>query len=153
MGAPNIHGTAILIGDRGLLVTGPSGSGKTTLALTLVAHFSARGMFCRLVADDRLFVSTHAGRLVCRAPTAIEGLAEVYGIGPQPLAFEPAAVVDLAVRLVPAGEMARFQEDAAESIAGCAVPRLDLAARDAVAAIGAVGARLGLAPFGRYRAI
>ncbi|RWH23488.1 MAG: HPr kinase/phosphorylase, partial [Mesorhizobium sp.] len=34
----NIHATAILIGDRGVLITGPSGAGKTTLALTLIDH-------------------------------------------------------------------------------------------------------------------
>ncbi|TIU15608.1 MAG: HPr kinase/phosphorylase, partial [Mesorhizobium sp.] len=36
MRAENIHGTALLIGECGVLITGPSGSGKTTLALTLL---------------------------------------------------------------------------------------------------------------------
>ncbi len=47
---PNIHGTALVLGDRGILVTGPSGSGKTTLALALVGHFCTHGRFARLVA-------------------------------------------------------------------------------------------------------
>ncbi len=117
----NIHGTAVLLGDRGVLVTGPSGAGKTALALALVSRFSAQGLFCRLVGDDQIFVAGHGARLVCRAPGTIAGLAEVYGIGPQKLAFEPAAVIDLVVRLVPAARMHRFQEDATETIAGCVV--------------------------------
>jgi len=145
----NIHGTALLLGDRGLLVTGPSGAGKTTLALALISRFCAQGLFCRLVGDDQLFVAGHGGRLVCRAPATIAGLAEVPGIGPRPLAFEPAAVIDLVVRLVPAAQMPRFQEEARESIAGCDLPRLEMAARDAVSALPAVASRLGLAPFGR----
>ncbi len=145
----NIHGTAVLLGDRGVLVTGPSGAGKTALALALVSRFSAQGLFCRLVGDDQIFVAGHGARLVCRAPGTIAGLAEVYGIGPQKLAFEPAAVIDLVVRLVPAARMHRFQEDATETIAGCVVPRLDLPARDAFSALPAVAARLGLPPFGK----
>ena len=145
----NIHGTALLLGDRGLLVTGPSGAGKTTLALALISHFCARGLFCRLVGDDQLFAAGHGGRLVCRAPATIAGLAEVPGIGPRPLAFEPAAVIDLVVRLVPAAQMPRLQEEARESIAGCDLPCLEMAARDAVSALPAVASRLGLAPFGR----
>lgn len=145
----NIHGTALLVGDRGLLVTGPSGAGKTTLALALISRFCAQGLFCRLVGDDQLFAAGHGGRLVCRAPATIAGLAEVPGIGPRPLAFEPAAVIDLVVRLVPAAQMPRFQEEARESIAGCDLPCLEMAARDAVSALPAVASRLGLAPFGR----
>ena len=145
----NIHGTALLLGDRGLLVTGPSGAGKTTLALALISRFCAQGLFCRLVGDDQLFAAGHGGRLVCRAPATIAGLAEVPGIGPRPLAFEPAAVIDLVVRLVPAAQMPRFQEEARESIAGCDLPCLEMAARDAVSALPAVASRLGLAPFGR----
>jgi serine kinase of HPr protein (carbohydrate metabolism regulator) len=145
--AENIHATALLVGERGILVSGQSGAGKTTLALALIDHCSQRGLFSRLVGDDQLFVEAHTGRLVCRAPATIEGLAEVPGLGPRKLPFEPACVIDLHVRLLPAGEIARFQEDASDDIAGCAVPRIDLAERNVQAALPAVMARLSTPPF------
>lgn len=145
--AENIHGTAILIGERGVLITGPSGSGKTTLALALIDHCRQHGLFSRLIGDDRLLAADHAGRLVCRVPAPIAGLAEVPGFGPRPLSFEPGGVIDLHVRLVPATEMARFQDDATEPIAGCPVPSIDLAERNVPAASPAVMARLLIAPF------
>ena len=114
----NVHGTAVVLGDRGILITGPSGSGKSTLALELIGRFGSHGRFARLVADDQLFVKGMAGRLVCQAPPAIAGLVEVRGLGPCPIGVEAAAVVDLVVRLVPGDELARVQEEAAEVIAG-----------------------------------
>lgn len=143
----NIHGTAILIGDRGVLITGPSGAGKTTLALTLIDHCRARGLFSRLIGDDRLLAAAHHGRLVCRTPATIAGLAEVPGFMPRPLPFEPGGVIDLHIRLVPKEEMARFQEDIREPVAGCPVPRIDLVERNAVTALPAVMAWLAIAPF------
>jgi len=148
----NIHATAVLIGERGILVSGASGSGKTTLALTLIDHCRQRGLFSRLVGDDQLFIEAHggeahAGRLVCRVPATIAGLAEVPGLGPRPLLFEPACVIDLHIRLLPADEIARFQEDASDEIAGCVVPRIDLAERNVQAALPAVMARLSIMPF------
>lgn len=145
--AENIHGTAILIGERGVLITGPSGSGKTTLALALIDHCRQHGLFSRLIGDDRVLAADHAGRLVCRVPAPIAGLAEVPGFGPRPLSFEPGGVIDLHVRLVPATEMARFQDDVTEPIAGCPVPSIDLAERNVPAASPAVMARLLIAPF------
>ncbi|MDG4884824.1 HPr kinase/phosphorylase [Mesorhizobium sp. WSM4884] len=143
----NIHGTAILIGECGVLITGPSGAGKTTLALTLIDHCRIRGLFSRLIGDDRLLAAPHHGRLVCRAPATIAGLAEVPGFIPSPLPFEPGGVIDLHIRLVPKGEMARFQEEISEPVAGCAVPRIDLAERNAATAVPAVMARLSIQPF------
>ncbi|MER9524690.1 HPr kinase/phosphorylase [Mesorhizobium sp. M0292] len=143
----NIHATAILIGERGILITGPSGSGKTTLALALIDHFGRRGLFARLIGDDQLFFAAHFGRLVCHAPASIAGLSEVPGLGPKPLLFEPGAVIDLAIRLVATEEMARFQEELSEMIAGCTVPRIDLARRSVTTALPAVMARLAIAPF------
>jgi serine kinase of HPr protein (carbohydrate metabolism regulator) len=143
----NIHATALLIGDRGVLVTGASGSGKTTLALALVERLSARGLLCRLVGDDQLFASAHGGRLVCRAPAAIAGLAEVHGIGPRAVVAEPAMVADLVLRLVPAALAERLQADATETVAGCTLPRIDLAQRNVDAALPALASRLGLPPF------
>ncbi|AZO26678.1 MULTISPECIES: HPr kinase/phosphorylase [Mesorhizobium] len=143
----NIHGTAVLIGERGVLITGPSGAGKTTLALTLIDHCRVRGLFSRLISDDRLLAAAHGGRLVCRAPAAIAGLAEVPGFMPCRLPFEPGGVIDLHIRLVPKEEMARFQEEISEPVAGCAVPRIDLAERNAATALPAVMARLSMPPF------
>jgi serine kinase of HPr protein (carbohydrate metabolism regulator) len=146
-GAANVHATALLVGDRGILVTGPSGAGKTTLALALVGHFCARGRLARLIGDDQLLVEARGGRLLCRAPAAIAGLAEVPGIGPRPVQAEPAAVVDLVLRLVAEGAAARMQDPATETIAGCALPRFDLPRRNVAAALPLVAAQLGLPPF------
>ncbi|KQZ82791.1 hypothetical protein ASD64_07490 [Mesorhizobium sp. Root157] len=130
----NIHATALLIGDLGILITGRSGTGKTTLALTLVDETVGRGEFARLVADDQLFVSGHGGRLVGHAPAAISGLAEFAGIGPQPVAFERSAVIDLCVELVE-GETERLQAESIVTITGCPVPRTVAPARNIPAAL------------------
>lgn len=143
----NIHATALLVSDRGILITGASGSGKTTLALALIARFAAPGRLCRLVGDDQLFVSARGGRLVCRAPETTAGLVEVFGIGPQPVATERAMVADLVLNLVAIAEAERFQPDAIDTLAGCIVPRVDLAERSVDAALPVVAARLGLKPF------
>ncbi|ESW76669.1 MULTISPECIES: HPr kinase [unclassified Mesorhizobium] len=143
----NIHATAVLIGERGVLITGPSGSGKTTLALALIDHFSRLGLFARLIGDDQLFVAARFGRLVCHAPASIAGLAEVPGLGPKPLLFQPVGVIDLTIQLVAANAVERFQEESSATIAGCVVPRIDLVQRNVTAALPAVMARLAIAPF------
>lgn len=138
----NIHATAIVVGDKGLAILGPSGSGKTTLAAALVDHFTRHGRFSRLVGDDQLFVEVRDGRLVARAPAAIAGLTEVPGLGPCPAPFESAAVIDLVLRLLPAGDMQRFQEEAVETIAGLSLPLIHLAGRSVTASLPTVAAGL-----------
>ncbi|MGB3416503.1 MAG: HPr kinase/phosphorylase [Mesorhizobium sp.] len=145
----NIHATALVVGDRGLVILGPSGSGKTTLAAALVARFSQAGTFSRLVGDDQLFAEARGGRLVLRVPATIAGLAEVPGLGPRPVRFEPAAVIDMAIRLVPPHEVQRFPEEAVEIVAGCRLPLVALAERDVVPALVAVPAALAALPFRR----
>ncbi len=138
----NVHATAIAVGERGILILGPSGSGKTTLAAALIDHFSRCGKFSRLIGDDQLFVAARNGRLIARVPAGIAGLVEVPGLGPQPVPFEPAAVIDLSVRLAPADSVERFQDDAFEVIAGCGLPSIKLAERHVGAALPAVIASL-----------
>ncbi|MEW9835358.1 HPr kinase/phosphorylase [Mesorhizobium marinum] len=144
----NLHATAVVLGDRGVLIAGASGAGKTQLALWLVSHAAANGLFARLVADDQLFLSAHGGRLVCTAPVAIAGLVEVRGIGPSATHHEPKVAVDLIVRLVGPADAERFPEPATETLLGCSVPQLTLSSHDRDAAGAAVLAHLSLPPFG-----
>lgn len=144
--ASNLHGTALVVGDRGLLIIGNSGSGKTTLALALVTQSLQAGRFARLVADDRSILSQRGGRLVCSAPPTIKGLAEVYGLGPRGIKTEQGAVIDLLVRLVPGAD--RFPEEEDEIVEGCALPCLRLAERNSAGAMLAVWAWLLRPPFG-----
>jgi serine kinase of HPr protein (carbohydrate metabolism regulator) len=143
----NIHATALVLGDRGVLITGPSGSGKTMLALALIRKFLTAGSFARLVADDQIFVEPHHGRVIVRSPRTIAGLAEVYGLGPRPLPHLESAVVDLVVRLVPEADAQRLSDPLTETVASIALPRLDLPSRDTTASSLAVAAWLKAPPF------
>lgn len=146
--ARNRHGTLLLVGDRGILITGPSGAGKTRLALSLIRHCIASGRFARLVSDDQIFLETRGGRLIGRGAPEIGGLAEARGFGPAPIAYEPAAVIDLLVRLLPAGTAPRYQEGDTEQLEGVELPCLRLEERDAEGAVLAIAAWVSLPPFG-----
>ena len=144
MPSNNLHGSAVVLGDRGVLILGPSGSGKSTLALALTGAVERMGRFGRLLADDQLLAAVSAGRLVCSAPATIAGLIEIRGLGPTPVPHEARAVIDLVVRLVPAGDAPRLAEDDHENVLGSAIPLLTLAEGSATG-VPAVLARLGLA--------
>ena len=122
----NFHGTAFILGDRGVLVRGRSGAGKTALALSLIERCAARGRFASLVADDQVFLRAHGGRLVCAVPESIAGLAEFRGLGPCRMPFEPKMVVDLVVDLVERGSAPRYPEEDVIVLMGCRIPFLAL---------------------------
>jgi serine kinase of HPr protein (carbohydrate metabolism regulator) len=140
--APNVHGTAVLLADKGVLITGRSGAGKTALALALIDALRAKGRFARLISDDQLFVSAVGGKLIVRTPPPLHSLVEIHGVGPMKIVSENGAVIDLVVMLVDAASAPRFQEDSAENIAGVAVPTLALPERNARGAVVAVCAKL-----------
>lgn len=142
MAAGNLHATAVLLGDKGVLITGRSGSGKTTLALALIEAARSSGRFARLVADDQLFVSAAGGKLLVEAPGALRGLVEIYGIGPTPIASEDRALIDLVVSLEEAGIAPRFQEIIARELHGVSLPSMALAAKNIRGAVPAICARL-----------
>ena len=145
--AQNLHASAVVLGDRGIVITGESGSGKAQLAMALLDHARANGHFARLVADDQLFLMAYGGRVLCSAPPAISGLIEVRGLGPHAIAYESRAPVDLLVRLVDPAIAERFPEHATAALAGCAVALLELAYDDLFGARMAVLARLSMPPF------
>ena len=73
-GPGELHGTAVSVQGRGLLILGPSGSGKSRLAVEMMS------LGAELVADDRVAIMPGA-RPVLAAPARWPGLIEVRGLG------------------------------------------------------------------------
>ena len=128
----SIHATAVLIGEAGVIIRGRSGAGKSALALALIAAARRRGLFARLVGDDRLRLSARHGRLLIAGHPAVAGWIERRGQGVEAMEHEIAAVARLAVDLVAAGEAAPRLPDEKErriSLLGIEMARMALAAR------------------------
>jgi HPr kinase/phosphorylase len=125
-----IHATAVLLGAHAVLIRGPAGAGKSRLAWDLLQMAALGALpFARLVADDRVHLAAHAGRLLVRPQPSLAGLLEIRGLGIRRLAFEPVAAVGLVIDLA-AEDAARYPgpEAATATIAGVALPRLAVAA-------------------------
>ena len=88
-----VHGTAVAVEGRAILIIGAPGAGKSTLALDMISRGAV------LVADDRVAVDPRgAGGLLLTAPTALAGMIEARGVGLLEMPHAPArlaAVVDL----------------------------------------------------------
>ena len=125
-----MHASAVLTGNRAVLIRGPAGSGKTRLALALIAAVGTAPIrFARLVADDRVELSALHGRLLVRPPATLAGLIEMRGVGILRLPFEAVAVVGLVVDLA-AADAARMPAESAQSVEidDVRLPRLAVAA-------------------------
>ena len=125
-----IHGSAVLLGARAMLIRGPSGSGKSQLAFALIEATRAGAFaFGRLVADDRVFVEAAGDRLLLRPADTIKGLIEIRGLGIRHLPFEPLAVAGHVIDLA-AADAERLPSEAARhaTIAGVPLARLPVAA-------------------------
>jgi serine kinase of HPr protein (carbohydrate metabolism regulator) len=95
-----IHGSAVLVGDRAVLIRGPSGSGKSRLAFDLMlAGLSGQIPAATLVGDDRLCLEAVRDRLLVRPPPELEGLIEIRGLGIRRSAFVAEAPVGLVIDL------------------------------------------------------
>ncbi len=70
-----LHGSAVRLEDKGVLLLGSSGRGKSDLALQMID----RGAL--LIADDQVRLLREDDRLVAEAPSALAGLIEVRGLG------------------------------------------------------------------------
>ena len=76
----NIHGTAIVVGNTGLLFLGPSGAGKSSLAFHCLSEARMHGQFAALVADDQVFISVFGAHVVAYRPETIRDRIELrYG--------------------------------------------------------------------------
>jgi serine kinase of HPr protein (carbohydrate metabolism regulator) len=121
---PTIHANCVLLGEAGVLIRGASGAGKSSLSEILIAAAEARGLFARLVADDRTLIEAANSRLVASAPPALAGLIERRGFGIVRIPHAEAAIVRLVVDLE--AEPARMPDAAAKEILidGVVLPRI-----------------------------
>jgi HPr kinase/phosphorylase len=122
---PTLHASAVLVGEEGVLIRGGPGSGKSSLVLRLLALDPATTW---LVADDRVSLAAHHGRLVAAVPETIAGKLEIRGQGIVERPCVSPVVVRLVVDLLPAAECPRLPEDheATATVDGVAIPRLML---------------------------
>jgi HPr kinase/phosphorylase len=121
-----IHASAVLVGDRAVLIRGPSCSGKSRLAFDLILAGRAGQIApATLVGDDRVHVDPSEGQLVVRPAPALAGLLEVRGLGIRRCAFAPQAPVGLVVDLDAAdAERLPPPEALAVQINGVSIPRI-----------------------------
>jgi HPr kinase/phosphorylase len=96
----SVHASAVLVGDRAVLIRGPSGAGKSRLAFDLIlAGRSGQIPQAVLVGDDRVHLETVGGQLVVRPARELIGLIEIRGLGIRRCAFAEEAIVGLVVDL------------------------------------------------------
>jgi len=99
-GGASIHASAVLVGNRAVLIRGPSGSGKSHLAFDLIlAGRSCQVAPAILVGDDRLHLEAVEGQLIVRPAPSLAGRIEIRGLGICKCDFVKKAVVGLLVDL------------------------------------------------------
>ncbi len=125
-----LHGSAVRLGDKGVLLLGASGSGKSDLALQLIDRGAV------LIADDQVRISTVDGRLRAAAPASLAGLIEVRDLGILRLAHGE-GFLDLVVELERGKVEERLPPPVTRAWCGVSLPviRLDSRAPSAAAKI------------------
>jgi serine kinase of HPr protein (carbohydrate metabolism regulator) len=117
-----VHGTAIAIDRKAVLLRGSPGAGKSDLALRLID-----GGAC-LVSDDQVELRRAGQRILVRAPAALAGLIEVRGIGILRIDALDEAPLALCVDLVSSAEIERLPERRFDNLLELAVPLIALSA-------------------------
>jgi len=138
----NVHGTAIVVGERGLIFIGPSGIGKSMMAFTCLAIARRAGAFSALISDDQVFITQQDGRIVANCPPSISGLMELRGSGIVHLEHVERAAIDLVVEVVSPGATERLPPQRErwnlDAIGELPLVRVANAAPDPLAVIGAL---------------
>ena len=124
--AASVHASAVLVGERAVLIRGPSGSGKSRLAFDLIlAGRSGQLPPAVLVGDDRVYLDTAGKELRVRPVGELAGLMEIRGLGIRRLEFTHEAIVGLVVDLA-AGDAERLPPPEAlqTEVNGVLLPRI-----------------------------
>ena len=96
----SVHASAVMVGNRAVLIRGPSGAGKSRLAFDLIlAGRTGQIAPAVLVGDDRVHLEANQGQIVVRPAPELAGLIEIRGLGIRRCGFIGEAVVGLVVDL------------------------------------------------------
>ncbi|MBN8962681.1 MAG: HPr kinase/phosphatase C-terminal domain-containing protein [Rhizobiales bacterium] len=125
-GRPSVHASAVLVGDRAVLIRGPSGSGKSRLAFELI--MAGRGgqiPAAVLVGDDRIHLEARNNQLLARPATRLAGLIEIRGLGIRRCDFVSEAPIGWVVDLgATDGTRLPAPESLATTLFGIELPRI-----------------------------
>jgi serine kinase of HPr protein (carbohydrate metabolism regulator) len=108
----SVHASAVLVGDRAVLIRGPSGAGKSRLAFDLILAGRAGQIApAVLIGDDRVHLEARQVRpqgqlqdqlqdqIIVRPARELAGLIEIRGLGIRRCDFADEAIVGLVVDL------------------------------------------------------
>lgn len=122
----SIHATAVVTGDRGILIRGPSGSGKSRLAFDLILAGRAGQIApVTLIGDDRVRLTASAGSLIVAGVSELAGKIEIRGLGIRSIGFAQQAPVAVVVDL-DAADAERLPSPQAlkTTLCGLEIPRI-----------------------------
>ncbi len=125
----NIHGTAIMINDTGVLLRGSSGSGKSLLALQLLDLFSPKSL---LIADDRVDILAKNNEIYMLTPKNIGGLIELRGRGVIKKEYIKKAKLHLIIDLVAEFDRYPEQDEFFTIVQGVNIPRCPVPNRQTI---------------------
>jgi HPr kinase/phosphorylase len=132
MSAPppaTIHACALVIGETGVLIRGKSGTGKSSLVMALLEAAGSKGVFARLVADDRVALHAAGDRLIAAPHPALAGMVEQRGTGIVPLSHEKSTRISCVIDLVQGGgDRMPVEADLSATVDGVALKRIVLPA-------------------------
>ena len=126
----SVHASAVLVGNRAVLIRGPSGAGKSRLAFDLILAGRAGHIApAVLVGDDRVHLEAREDHLIARPARELAGLIEIRGLGIRRCDFAEEAMVGLVVDLRAAdAERLPPPEALLTSIYGVDLPRIPVEA-------------------------
>jgi HPr kinase/phosphorylase len=122
----SVHASAVLVGNRAVLIRGPSGAGKSRLAFDLILAGRAGQIApAVLVGDDRVHLAAREGQLVVRPARQLAGLIEIRGLGIRRCDFAGEAIVGMVIDLAAAdAERLPPPEKLFTRVCGVQIPRI-----------------------------
>ncbi|MEM0908354.1 MAG: hypothetical protein AAGJ94_13375, partial [Pseudomonadota bacterium] len=100
----------------------------------------SHGRFARLVADDRVILSAHHGRLIARPHPSLAGLVEVRGAGIEPCPNLAAVRLGVVVDLLP--NPVRLPDPGTVPLCGVALRHVHMNERNTFVSAGGLWAAL-----------